>query len=785
MTLDGKYTEIGNGLKRVDGNAKVTGAAKYAGDYYFLRELWAAVVRSPYAHAKILSIDTSEAEKYPGVKNVITGEYYKKRGGLYLADKNFLAYGTVKYMGEAVVAVCAETKDIAREACKLVKVEYEELPGVFSPMDAMKKDAVLIHPELHTYRVAPIFHPVKGTNISHHHILKKGDVEKGFKDSYKVFEKTYHIPHVQHSPIETHVATVLCDQNGNYTVWSCCQSPFAVRQSLSDSFDIPLNKIRVISEYVGGGFGSKAGTSIEGIVIPLAKLNPGRHVRLDYSREDEFENAYVRQGLYATIKTGVSKEGKILAVQNTFLWDGGAYTEYGVNIVKAAGFAGAGPYSIDNIATDSYCLYTNHPVGGPYRGFGMCEIHFAIEQNIDYISKELGLDPVEVRRINGLRVGDTTNTGEVMEVSGYQACLDTVVKELDYYTPCEQPKDPHLKRAKAIAAGWKSPSMPTDVASSAIIRMNEDGTFYLYSSVEEIGQGSNTSMTQIAAEVLNVNPSRITIMSGDTTMSPYEWQTVASRSTYCGGNAVKLAAEDLKEKVLELAQIKLGCIKRDIHFERDDKNNKTWVVSTIHPEKRVPIETFALGLTLDDGSGVGGPAIGVGRFVVPNNLTYNQADSQSPKPVAFWTIGLTGVEVEVNTQTGHVKVLKMISCFDPGKVINKELYNAQVEGAMVQAMGTAIYEELVLKNGRIVNKSYVDYKIPSAGDTPDVLESYVAEFAEKTGPFGARGIGEPAMVPGAPAIAIAVSNAIGVGIFDHMPITPDDILNALKEKNKK
>ena len=782
MKADGTYTEIGNSLPRVDGKIKVTGAAKYAGDYYFPRQLWAQVVRSPYPHARIKRIDISKAEALEGVRNVITGEYYKKRGGLYLADKNFLAYQTVKYRGEAVVAVCAETREIAEDACRLVEIEYEELPAVLNPMDAMKPDAPLIHPDLHTYRVAPIFHPVPHSNISHHHVLRKGDVEKGFRESYRVFEHSYHIPHVQHAPIEPHVATALYDAAGFLTVWSCCQSPYAVRNALSDSFDIPLNKLRVISEYVGGGFGAKAGTTIEGIIIPLAQLNPGRHVRLDYTREDEFENAYVRQGMYATIKTGVDRNGKILAVQNEFLWDGGAYTEYGVNIVKAAGFAGAGPYNIENVATDSYCLYTNHPVGGPYRGFGMCEIHFAIEQNMDIIAKELGISPVEIRRINGLRAGETTATGEVMKVSGYQDCLETVVKALEYDKPCEPCANPHKIRAKGLAAGWKSPSQPTDAASAAIIRMNEDGTFTLQTSAEELGQGSNTVLTQIAAEVLNVNPDCITITSGDTLTNPYEWQTVASRTTYCAGNAVKLAAEDLRNIVLDLAQIKLGCSKRDIHFERDDKRKTTWVVSTNHPENRVPINTFALGLTLPDGSGIGGPAIGTGRFVLPNNFAYNMENSQSPKPVAFWTIGVTGAEVEVDTQTGHVKVLKMISCFDPGKVVNRALFDAQVEGGMVQAMGTAILEELLLKDGRILNKSFVDYKIPTAGDAPDVLLSLIAEYPEETGPFGARGIGEVVMVPGAPAIANAIANAVGRR-FDHMPITPDDVLNALKKAN--
>ena len=485
--------------------------------------------------------------------------------------------------------------------------------------------------------------------------------------------------------------------------------------------------------------------------------------------------------MYAHIKTGVDKTGKILAVESDYLWDGGAYTEYGVNIAKAAGFAGAGPYNIDNITTRSYCVYTNHPVGGPYRGFGMCEIHFCLEQNLDVVAKEIGISPVEIRRINGLRDGDTSNMGEPLEVNGYQGCLETVLEKLNY-DPTPKKVGDHKIRCMGIAGGWKSPSQPTDAASAAIVRMNEDGTYYVSTSGEEIGQGSNTALTQIAAETLNCNPAKITLTSGDTNMNPYEWQTVASRTTYCAGNAVKLACEDLKNKIFNLAQMKLGYPSRDMYLERDDENNCTWVVaSKYHKDLRVDIKTFALGCPLDDGSGIGGPAIGVGTFTLPNNMAYNPADSQSEKGVAFWTVGVTGSEVEIDTQTGHIKVLKMISCFDPGKVINENLYNAQVEGAMIQSLGTALYESCILKDGKFMNCSFLDYKIPTAYELPEVLESYTYCKPEKTGPYGARGIGEPAMVPGAPAIANAVANALGVR-FNEMPITPDMVLEALKNK---
>ena len=773
---------IGVSVPRVDGVKKVTGAAKYVGDMKWPRMLYAKCVKSPYAHAKIVSIDVSAAKALKGVHDVITGDYYTKRGGLYLEDKNFLAVNTVKFCGEPVVAVAAETPEIAEAACELVKVEYEPLPVINNPMEGMAKDAVLIHPELHTYKVVPIFHPQAHTNISHHHIIRKGDADAAFKyaeehpDEYYITEHEYHVPHVQHTPIENHIAVAQYEPDGKCTVWASCQSPYAVRQALSATFDIPLNKMRIISPYVGGGFGAKAGTTIEGIIIPLAMHCKGRPVMMEYTREEEFVNSYVRQGLYTKIKTAVRKsDGKFLAVQNDFYWDGGAYTEYGVNIVKASGFASTGPYEFDNVKTDAYCVYTNNPVGGPYRGFGMCEIHFGIEQNIDEVAKEIGMDPIEIRRVNGLAPGKSTGTGEIMKSCGFLEALDQVAEAIEYDKPCDAPSGPHKVRGKGIAGGWKSPSQPTNAGSAAIIRMNEDGTFFLMTSGHDIGQGSDTALTQIAAEVLCCDPSKFTIRTGDTDHTPYEWQTVASRITYCAGNAIKLAAEDLKEKLLDLAQIKLGYIKRELYLEDG------WIINRNHPESRMPMSDLALGLAFEDGSGYGGPAIGVGTFTLPNNINYDPATGYSPKPAAFWTTAAAGAEVEIDTETGIIEVKKMVESCDPGHIVNPELYKAQVEGGMMQALGTVLYEELKLKDGKVLNKSFVDYKIPTIDNAPETFIAMGVEHPEETGPYGARGIGEPAMVPGAPAIANAIYNATGCR-FTEMPITPERMLKALQEK---
>ncbi len=767
---------VGKSVKRVDGVKKVTGALKYVDDMKFAKMYHVAVKRSPYAHAKILSINTEKALKLKGVKDVLTGDSYSKRGGLYLEDKYFMAFEKVRYRGEAVAAVCATTLEIAEEALDLIEVEYEELEAVTNPVDGAKKGAPLIHPKLGEYKHVPIFHPEANTNIATSYKLRKGDIEKAFAEADVICENSFYVPHVQHVPIENHTAIAKMDSDGFMTIWASCQSPYAVRQALSGAFDIPLNKLRVISPAVGGGFGSKAGTTLEGIVIPLARKFPDVAIKLTYSREDEFQNAYVRQGLHIDIKTAARKDGKIIGVKNTQYWDGGAYCEYGVNIAKSGGYASAGPYDIDNVHTDSYCVYTNHPVGGPYRGFGMCEIHFAIEQNMDMVGEKLGISPLEMRRINGMRPGGTTGMGEVVAVAGLQDCLDYVEKKMDF-SEKGKPSGPNKVRGRGLACGWKAPSMPTDVASSAIIKLNEDGTAHLLSSAQDIGQGSDTVLTQIASEVLSISPDKITIRTGDTDHTPYEWQTVASRITYCAGMACYKAAQDAKEQLLDLAQIKLGIFKRDLELKDG------YIVSKFYPDKKVSVASLALGLTFDDGSGIHGPIIGRGSFIPPNVRNADHDTGLGEHPVVFWTYGAQGVEVEVDTQTGNVRVVDVVASFDAGKVINPQLIEAQVEGAIVQGIGTALFEELVLKDGKVMNPSFVDYKIPTSDDIPN-MDIFFVENAEETGPFGARGIAEPAMVPSAPSIANAIYDAIGVRM-DTMPFTPERVLKAIKSKGKK
>jgi CO/xanthine dehydrogenase Mo-binding subunit len=764
---------VGQSALRVDGVRKVTGFSRYTDDLKLSGMLYARIKKSPYPHAKILKIDTSKAEKLPGVKVVITGKDVPIRVGLYLEDKTFLAIGKVRFIGEPVAAVAAESEEIAEEAVSLIKVEYEKLPAVFSPLDGIKPDAPLIHEDLGNYKHASIILPKRGTNISNHYKIRKGDPEKGFKEADFVFENEFYVPHIQHSAIENHCAIAQVDPEGKITVWAGCQSPYAVRRTLATAFNIPLNKIRVISPAIGGGFGGKAGTTLEGIVIPLSQKANYRPVKLNFKREDIFVNTFVRQGMYAKIKTGVTKNGRIVVEENKFYWDGGAYTEYGVNIARAGGYASTGPYDIPNVKADSICVYTNHPVGGPYRGFGMSEIHFAIEQNLDIVAHEIGIEPLEFRRKNALKDGRTTVTGQVLENVGFIECLDKAAKDIEWDKRANKISKTKY-RGKGIAGMYKAPSMPNNVGSSAILKINEDGTVNLLVSAMDLGQGSDTVLTQIAAEVLTVPISRISIMTGDTDCTPYEWQTVASRTTYCCGNSVKKAAEDAKAQLLRLASLKFDITEEGLELKCGQ------VISKIYPDKKVRIADLAMGLTMPDGSGIHGPIIGRGAFIPPEVKDTDKETGQGEKPVAFWTFGVQAAEVEVDIETGEMKVLKIAAAYDAGKAINPDLIRAQIEGGIVQGLGSALLEEMKIKEGKVLNPSFVDYKIPVFGDTPE-MKINIIENPEPTGPWGARGIAEPCMVPTAPAIANAIFDAIGCRI-NSLPLTAEKVLKAIKEK---
>ncbi|MCK4257996.1 MAG: xanthine dehydrogenase family protein molybdopterin-binding subunit [Halanaerobiales bacterium] len=766
---------VGKRVKRVDGVRKATGSAKYVDDMKFAGMLYAKIVRSPHAHARILSIDTSKAEALPGVKAVITGKEFSNTTGLYMADRKVFSVNKVRYIGDAVAAVAAETAEIAAKAVKLVEVEYEVLPGLFDPIEGMKEDAPLIHENMHEYEHAVFIHPIPHTNVSEHFKLRKGNVEEGFKQADFIYENEFEVPMVHHVPLETHTTVARMSLEGQLDVISSAQSPFAVRQLLGKVFDIPLNRITVQAENIGGGFGGKAGLQIEPLVVALALTLPGYYVRLTYTREEEFCSAVNRQGLRAKYKTGVMKDGNIVAQEIEYIWDAGAYNDYGVNIVKTAGYSCAGPYEIDNVKADSYCVYTNHPVGCAYRGFGMCEIHWGIEQNLDIIAENLGITPVEIRLKNGLKEGALTVTSEVMAPVGFYECIERAAELIDLDKK-DAPSKPYKRRGKGIAGGYKGPSTPPAAASTAIIYLLEDGTINLLISATEMGQGAFTALAQIAAEELGVDVDKVHISTPHTDYTPYEWQTVGSRTTYSAGNAVINAAQDVKRQLKDFAAEDFDVDMNDLYIE------DSFIYSKNDSDMKKAIQDYALGLVYSNGSGKGGPVIGRGVFI-PEGVTNIDLETGQGRPVNHWTVGVHGAEVEVDIETGEIDVIKMAAVFDIGKVINPATAEGQVEGAIIQGLGTVLMEEMILKDGKLMNPSFVDYNIPTTVDCPELVIEFV-ETPLKDGPYGARGIGEPAMVPTAPAIANAIYDAIGVRITS-MPITSEKILKALKEKEAK
>jgi len=780
MTQTETASLIGASKKRIDAREKVTGEAIFTDDLAFGPGLlYGRVVRSPHAHAKVLRVDTSKAEKMPGVRAIVTGEDSGEHIGLYLKDRYIFCRDRTRYVGDPVAGVVADTEEHAELACRAIDVEYEPLDAILSPLDGIKPDAELLHPDLGSYVVADFIDPKPGTNIANHFKVRKGDVSSAWDQCKVIVEREFTVPHIQHVPLETHIAVARVEQDGKIVLWSSSQSPFAQRNLIAEAMGMSQSDLRVISPYVGGGFGSKAGVSVEGIAVAMARKVPGHPVKMRLTREEEFYCSFVRQGLVARTKVGAAEDGELLAMKTEYYWDAGAYTEYGVNITRASGYSSTGPYRIPNVEADSYCVYTNHPVGGPMRGFGMPEIHWGIEQIMDIVADELGMDNAEFRLKNCLQGGDHNVTGMLMHPIGLSECIEKASKAIKWGVD-EPASKPGWKRGKGLAIMWKAPAMPPNAGSSAWVRLNEDATVSLGVGGQEIGQGTFTVAAQMAAEALGVPFEWIKISRPvDTEYSPYEWQTVASRLTWSMGNAIVAAAKDARRQILELAAAHLG---EDI----DDLDVRDGQVVSYRSEETIPLKNMVVyGLPMEDDQGWrGGPIIGNGKFMPSYVTSLNNETGQGKRAVVHYTTGCQAVDLEVEVATGKIHMNKISSAFDVGKAINPDQVHAQMEGGIIQGASTAIFEALVMKDGVPQNPSFTDYRIATSVDIPDEIETIIVEVPQDDGPFGARGVGEHPMVPTAPAIANALSNAAGIRIFE-MPLTAEKVFFALEEARKK
>ncbi|HZU86007.1 MAG TPA: xanthine dehydrogenase family protein molybdopterin-binding subunit [Anaerolineaceae bacterium] len=768
---------VGDSVIRLDAREKVTGAAMFADDFQFGPNLLhARIVRSPHAHALIKKIDVSKALALPGVKVVVTGESFDGMLGLYLSDRYIFCRDRVRYVGDAVAGIAATSEEIAEKATRLVEVEYEVLPSVFDPEEGTKPEAAVLHPDLGNYAYPNFIFPEPGTNIANRFKVRKGDVDEAFKHCAAIVERRYKVPQIQHVPIEPHVSIAQADMDGNVTLWASSQSPFAQRNLIAKALHISQSKLRVIAPFVGGGFGSKAGVSMEALAVAIALKIPGRPVRLVLTREEEFYASFVRQGLVAYYKMGCDKDGNLIAVDNKYFWDAGAYTEYGVNITRASGYSSTGPYNVPNVRVDSLCVYTNHPVGGPMRGFGMPEIHVGLEQCVDDMAEAVGIDPVEFRRKNCVKGGDIIVTGMVMHPTGLSRCIEQAAKAIQW-GKINEPSGPNKKRGKGIAVMWKAPAMTPNAGSSAWVRLNEDATVEIGLGGQEIGQGTFTVMAQMAAAALGVPYEWVKVARPvDTKYSPYEWQTVASRLTWSMGNAVRNAALDARKQILDL-------VAQAWEEKVDDLDVKDGYVISYRSEETISLKNIVIyGIAKKNDQGwMGGPVVGRGQFMPTYVTGLDRETGQGPRAVVHYTTGAQAVEVEVDMTTGRVEIVDAVSAFDVGHAINPDNVRAQMEGGFVQGLSSALLEAMLFnKDGVMRNPSFVDYRIATSSDAPKKIQSIIVEEPQDDGPWGARGIGEHSMVPTIPAIANAIYNAIGIRV-GNPPFTPEKVFLAMLE----
>jgi len=774
---------VGVSHPRVEVVGKLTGDALYTGDLVLPGMLHAKVKKSPHARARIVGVDTSKAECLSGVHAVLTGRELDYRLGLYVVDKDILAKDVVRHFGEAVAAVAADSDEIASRAVDLIEVEYEVLPPVLDPMEAIKPEAPLVHPDLGSYSyVEAAFSPQSGTNIANVTRMRKGDIEKGFAEAEWIVEREYTNPSVQHVPLETHVAIVEWKTGDEVTIWTSAQSPFTVRSLFCSAMRLPLNQVRVIVPHVGGGFGGKAGIHLEPLLACLSRKAGGRPVKFQATREEEFSLLPCRSALTYRIKTGVRSDGKITAQQMSMYWDAGAYADYAVNVTRASGYSAAGPYEIPNAWVDAYTIYTNKPYGTAYRGFGHVEFFWGLERHMELVAQVVGMDPLEFRMKNLLTPGATTLTGEtISEHSGNpRKCLQAAATAIDYgtLTPEEEQRQERTGRriGKGLATLHKAPAMPSFTATAAVVKMNSDASVVVNVALTEIGQGSATAVAQIAAECLGFPVDRVKVaIETDTDKEPYDWQTVASKGIILTGNATILACQDLLEQAYQVAA-------QVLRAHPDDLDHDAERIFVKHrPDASVTFAALSIGYAYPNGNGIGGPLVGVGRYVAQGLSNLDKETGQG-LPALDWTYGAHGVIVEVDLDTGEFDVLKVASVFDVGKVVNPAIVRGQCIGGMIQGLGTAICEGYIYdQEGHLLNPSFTDNKIPTAKDIPDEIESFAVETAQLDGPFGARGVGEHPMISVAPALGNAIRQATGAELV-HMPMRFEDVWRALRDK---
>jgi CO/xanthine dehydrogenase Mo-binding subunit len=744
-------TQVGRSVPRLEGQAKVTGRAEYVHNLRLPGMLYGKIVRSTVAHGRIARLDVSAARALDGVYRVVTIDDVRKVVpnpfyGPAFHDQPILAAGKVHYVGEPVAVVLARDPHVAEAAAQLVEAEYEELPAVFDEVEAMTSKAI-VHDELKPAGTFPDLKHLKGrrdTNVALDFHLRRGDVAAALAQADHVFEHTFRTQQVLHLPLEPYVSIGEPTDTG-LTIHTASQSPSFVRIEISRLLGWPENKVRVKVPYLGGGFGGKLYIKLEALVAALALL-VRRPVKISLTMEEQFYTLTKHASTFR-IKSAI-KDGRITARECEVWWNGGAYADIGPRITQKSGFTAPGPYDIDNISIDSYSLYTNLTPAGALRGFGIPQLVWAYESHTDMMARALKLDPIEFRRKNLLHDGRPQATGTLMKDAAIEAVLDRVALRMNWNGPFDRGSGT-VKRGRGIAIGFKASISPT--TSIAIVNVAADGSVTLYCSTVDMGQGSDTANAQIVAEVLNIPVERVKVVHPDTDVTPYDMATLGSRSLYHMGNAVRLAAEDARAKLAALAR-ELGL-----------------------PEgSNVPVaELFQKKYKMQAGN-----IIGTGSYI-PSYVPPDP-NGQTPEATPFWMVGGAGVEVEVDTETGHVRILKLINIVDVGRPINPRIVETQISGAAVMQLGFTMQEKMEFDAGQVTNASLADYKIPSILDIPTDMQNEAVEAEQGSGPFGAKGVGESGTFAVSPAIANAIEDAVGVRLTA-LPLSAEAVYRALRE----
>lgn len=747
-------TIIGQSIPRLESRDKVTGRAEYIHTMHLPGMLHAKVYRSTVPHGRIVSINTSDAEAMRGVYGVYTGDDICKvipepYFGPAFHDQPILAIGKVRHVGEPVAVVLADDPHVAEAAAQAIYAEYQELPAVYDEIEAMTSEAI-VHEELKPAGTFPDLKHLAGrrnTNVALDYHLRHGDVEAAFAEAAHVFEHTFRTQQTMHTPMEPMVT--LAEPNGGgdrLVLHSSSQSPSFVRIEIARLLGWPESRVRCRVPFLGGGFGAKVYVKTEALAAALALLS-SRPVKYAQTMEEQFYTIS-KHASTVRIKSGVDASGKVIARECEVWWNGGAYADIGPRVTQKSGFTAAGPYDIDNVKIDSYALYTNRPPAGALRGFGIPQLVWAYESHTDLIARELGQDPLEFRRRNILKNGRPQAVGSELVDTEIDSVLVELGHRMNWSAKFEKGDGP-VKRGRGIAVGFKASISPT--TSVAIVNVNADGSVIVYCSTTDMGQGSDTVMAQIAAEVLNVPIDKVIVVHPDTDVTPYDMSTLGSRSTFHMGHAVRLAAGDAAAKLAEMAE-ELGL-----------------------PEgSNVPVaEMFVRKYGMQAGN-----VIGTGDYK-PNYKPTDHETGQSPDATPYWMTGATGVEISVDTETGHVTIDRMVSVADLGTALNPEIVATQLSGAAIMQLGFTMTEEMVYDAGQVTNANLADYRIPGFFDIPTVMENVIVEAEQKNGPFGAKGVGESGTFGVSPAIANAIHDAVGIRLTE-MPMTPEKVFRALR-----